>query len=82
MTQLGRGDYSLQPDPLVTHIGIVPRVVLAAWQLWGEGIKTLLIKATFPAPELVRYCPPSTQGSPESRDPLQRSLAVAFSLMS
>lgn len=36
VTQLGRGHHSLQPDPLVTHIGIVPRGVLAAWQLLEE----------------------------------------------
>lgn len=31
MPQLGRGDHSLQPDPLVTHFGIVSRGILAAW---------------------------------------------------
>ena len=33
VTPLGRGDHSLQPDPLVTHLFIVSWVVLAAWQL-------------------------------------------------
>lgn len=33
VTQLGRGDHSLQPDPLVTHLFIVSRLILAAWQL-------------------------------------------------
>lgn len=42
MTRLGGGDPSLQPDPLVTHLGIVPRGILAAWQLLGEGIKHCL----------------------------------------
>lgn len=59
VTHLGRGDHSLQPDPFVTHLGIEPRGILAAWQLWGEGIKTLFrLKTTSQPLELISYCLP------------------------
>lgn len=32
VTQLGRGDHSLQPDSPVTHLSIVSRVIPVAWQ--------------------------------------------------
>lgn len=72
VTQLGRGVHSLQPDPLVTHFFIVSRVVLAAWQLWGKGIKTLFrVKTTCPTPSWSATAHPVPRGAPESRDPLQ-----------
>lgn len=74
-TQLGSGVHSgpsLQPDPLVTHFFIVSRIVLAAWQLWGKGIKTLFrVKTTCPTPSWSAIAHLVPRGAPESRDPLQ-----------
>lgn len=38
-TALAEGGPSLQPDPLVAHVRIIPGAVLAARQLWEEAGK-------------------------------------------
>ena len=57
----GLREVSLQPDPLVPHVLVVPGAVLAAWQLWnGEcGYQQFtadtcpLLTDSLPAPSLV-----------------------------